>query len=420
MKIEELRDNSQGSENASPLAITDYPLPEIDPLTKAMNNQSLRTPTPPPRAEPALPPAMESIRKKTTEEILADLNKSPLFMTDLEANDDIEALKALAYEGTPAEVAQGFKERGNESFKEKAWKDAKEFYGKGIQVLLLEVRKRQSSRTKAKKKKSEVKLELAILEACLVNRAACHLELKNYRSCTFDCAAALKINNRNLKAYYRSTKAFLKLGKVREADDVCAHGLQLDTRNPELLALAAEITKRTVEERARIKKETERLERKKLEGDTLRAALRARGIHVWTTDQPPDMEDAKIQLVPDPTDPTSTLSFPTVLLYPLHLESDFIKAFNETEPLEHHLEYILPLPWDKEGLYTLVGVECYMETMTGGLVKVGKKAPLLKVLGSGKIEVVDELVKIFVVPKASADEWVQDFKAKKAAENSND
>ncbi|TVY25351.1 Hsp70/Hsp90 co-chaperone [Lachnellula hyalina] len=131
------------------------------------------------------------------------------------------------------------------------------------------------------------------------------------------------------------------------------------------------------------------------------------------------MEDAKIQLVPDPVDPTSTLSFPTVLLYPLHLESDFIKAFNETEPLGHHLSYILPLPWDKEGLYKPTSVECYMETISGGLIKVGRKVSLLKVLTSGNVEVVDEVVKIFVVPKAKAEDWVLDFKKKKAADKSS-
>jgi len=128
------------------------------------------------------------------------------------------------------------------------------------------------------------------------------------------------------------------------------------------------------------------------------------------------MEDAKIQLVPDPISPESTLSFPAVLLYPLHLESDFIKAFNETESLGHHLSYILPLPWDKKGDYVPSRVECYMETMTGGLIKVGRKVSLLMVLSSGNVEVVDEVVKIFVVPKAKAEEWVKDFKKKKAAE----
>jgi hypothetical protein len=142
----------------------------------------------------------------------------------------------------------------------------------------------------------------------------------------------------------------------------------------------------------------------------------ARGIKTKKTSQPPEMEDAKIQMVPDPLDPTSTLSFPTVLLYPLHLESDFIKSFNEMQTLSDHLSYIFPLPWDVAGAYTEKTVECYMETMTGGLVKVGKKATLLKVLTSASIQIVDEVVRIFVVPSPRAAEWVAEFKRKKAAE----
>jgi len=349
------------------------------------------------------------------------LNKTPLFMTNLEENDDLEALKALAYEGTPLEVATGFKERGNESFKGRGWKDAREFYDKGINILLAEVRKRQKA-TEAERQaedKEEVKKEIGVLEASLVNRAACHLELKNYRSCTLDCGSALRINAKNVKAYYRSSKALLALDRIAEADDACAHGLAVDPDNKALQMVAKEIIKKSELVAARKKKALEREQRKRLEEVTLKAALKARGIIVRKTAQPPEMEDAKIALVPDPVDPTSTISFPAVLLYPLHLKSDFIKAFNETEPLGHHLDYILPVPWDQKGEYTPNRVECYMETITGGLIKVGRKVTLLKVLSTGNVEVIDQVVKIFVVPKALATTWAQDFKAKKAAEKTS-
>ncbi|KAJ5052422.1 uncharacterized protein L3040_002171 [Drepanopeziza brunnea f. sp. 'multigermtubi'] len=432
MKIEELPESFDSSVNISHLNPTEA-APEPDLLTAALNAYG-STPTTSDGTTPALPPALAEIRDKSGPEMLADLNKLPLFMTDLEENDGLEALKALAYEGTPLEVAAGFKERGNESFKEKGWKDAKEFYGKGIDVLLIEVRKRQA-KSKINEKsngkgngveqeeaaavvvdKEEVKREIAVLEACLVNRAACHLELKNYRSCTLDCGSVLRINPKNVKALYRSSKALLALDRIEEADDACARGLALDPNNKALQAVAQDLIKRHAVVAARKKKELKRAQRQRLEAVTLAAALKAREIKTRKTAQPPEMEDAKIQLVPDPTDPTSTLTFPTVLLYPLHLESDFIKAFNEMEPLGHHLSYILPLPWDKAGEYTPLKVECYMETVTGGLIKVGRKVPLLKVLSEGNVEIVDEVVKIFVVPKAGAEAWVKEFKMKKAAE----
>ena len=393
-------------------------IPGPDLLTQAINSFSLPSDsTTQDGTTPSLPPAMAALRNKSANEILSDLNKTPLFMTSLEENDDLEALKALAYEGTPLEVSTGFKERGNESFKERGFKDAKEFYTKAINVLLLEVRKRQKGEKKEEEEggEEEVKREIAVLEACLVNRAACHLELKNYRSCTLDCGSALRVNSGNVKAFYRSTRALLSLDRISEADDACVRGLALDPENKSLRAVAQDIIKRNAQVAAKKKAELKREQKRRVEEVTLKAALKARGIKTRQTAQPPEMEDARVRLVPDPADPTSTLAFPTVLLYPLALESDFIKEFNETETLGHHLDYILPVPWDKV-LYTPKRVECYMETITGGLVKVGKNVTLLKILTTANVEVVDEVARIFVLPKSKAEGWVQEFKSKKAAE----
>ena len=125
------------------------------------------------------------------------------------------------------------------------------------------------------------------------------------------------------------------------------------------------------------------------------------------------MEDAKITLEKK-TDPASEMSFPVLLLYPLHAQTDFIKTFKEAEALVDHLEYILPLPWDSSGEYgNGEDVECYMETAQGGLIKAGKKLSLIKLLGSGKVEIVDGLVRVFVVPKKRATEWIEQFKLRK-------
>ncbi|KAI1398344.1 TPR-like protein [Hypoxylon fuscum] len=365
---------------------------------------------------PELSPARATTGKKTVDEVVADLKKTPFFMTELEENDDTEAFKALAYEGTPFEVAIDFKEHGNECFRIKRWADAKEFYTKGVLVLAAEERKRAKGTQNPEEKEEDVKGQRSVLESLYVNRAACHLELKNYRSCWLDCSAALRLSDKNLKAYYRSAKAFLAVDRIEEADDACARGLAIDENNNPLKAVAREIIKKSEEVTAKQKKENERLAREKRRNMMVRAALKARNIKTRTTAQPPEMEDAKLQLVPDPDDPRSSLSFPAVLLYPAHLESDFIKAFNETDTLADHLGYVFPLPWDQAREYTLAGVECYMETLSGGLIKVGKKVSLLKTLCSGNVEVVDEVVRLFVLPKAKAAAWVQEFKTKKAAE----
>ncbi|KAK9422432.1 hypothetical protein SUNI508_04788 [Seiridium unicorne] len=377
---------------------------------------------------PALSPARAWTQNKTVDEVAAELKKSPLFMTELDENDDTEALKALAYEGTPLEVATEFKERGNECFRQKKWNDAREFYGKGILVLAAEERKRRGYDLQGRRidpaeaakqepdSDEEIASQRAVLESLHVNRAACHLEAKNYRSCWLDGAAALKINPANVKALYRSAKALLAVERIEEADDACARGLALDETNKALQAVAKEIISKSAEVTARNKRENERLAKEKRREMLLKAALKARGIKTRSTPQPPEMEDAKVRLVPDEDDPTSSLAFPTVLLYPADLETDFIKAFNEQETLADHLGYVFPLPWDQKKEYTLAGVECYMDTVSGGLIKVGKKVPLLKILSSDKVEVIDDVVRLFVLPKAKAESWVQEYKSKKAAE----
>ncbi len=144
----------------------------------------------------------------------------------------------------------------------------------------------------------------------------------------------------------------------------------------------------------------------------LTTALRARNIRTRNSAQPPDLEDASIHLSPDPLAPTSTLMFPVVLLYPLHLQSDFVKAFSETDTIPNHLEYIFPLPWDEKHEYTLGSVEFYMETSSSGLIKVGKKASLGKVLGSPGVEVVDGIVRINVVLKARVAGWIEEMRVR--------
>ncbi|KAM0328112.1 hypothetical protein ACHAQA_005515 [Verticillium albo-atrum] len=372
--------------------------------------------------------------RRTVDEVYADLQTSPLFMTELdEDNETVAALQALAFEGTPLENGVNFKEQGNECFRFKRWADAREFYTKGVNVLVPGERARKNGETTRRTEREvqedgrEIETEVedgpeeigkmrACLEALYVNRGACELELRNYRACWLDCGLALRLNPRNVKALYRSSRALLAVGRIEEADDACAHGLAVDGANASLRSVADEIVAAAARRDAKKKAEEERAAAARRRATVLKAALAARGIRTRTTAQPPEMEDARVMLVPDEEDPRSSLAVPVVLLYPRDLESDFVKAFGETDVLGDHLSYIFPLPWDKAGQYTVAGTECYVETVAGGLMKWGKKVPLLKVLASGSVEIVDDVFKVFVVPKAKAAAWVEEYKMKKGAE----
>lgn len=129
---------------------------------------------------------------------------------------------------------------------------------------------------------------------------------------------------------------------------------------------------------------------------------------------PVDAQDAEIRLE-DARDAGSEISVPVLLLYPVAAQSELVKGIRESETIAEHLEYILPdAPWDVDREYQKVGdVQCYMETKEGGLIKVGRKVTVGKVLGSGKVEVQDGLCRVFVVPNGKVDAWIEEFKRRR-------
>ena len=238
--------------------------------------------------------------------------------------------------------------------------------------------------------------------------------IENYRSATLDCLEALKINPYNIKAYYRQSLALLSVSRYLEAEKTTTAGLSIDPNNVALKSLSTKV-QQAKEAAQKIVAEQQKAEkRKKDEVGYLRAALAARQISVRTTSTPPDLEDAVIRLVPDPLSPKSTLVFPALLFYPLHAQTDFVKAFGEAQTLAGHFEYLFPLPWDRNGEYLKDRVHAYVETKVGGLVKWGKNVPLLKVIGNGKVEVVDQVVRVNLVPKARDAEFIEKFKKDKS------
>jgi tetratricopeptide (TPR) repeat protein len=237
--------------------------------------------------------------------------------------------------------------------------------------------------------------------------------LENYRSTTLDCAAALRLNPTNIKAYYRSASALFALDKILDALDVASRGAKLDPENAALKKLLDQIRSRARVKEAQDRRRLAEEKRRQQEAQVLTEVLQSRKVTVRGTKRPPNLDDVSIRLSPDPLSATSLLEFPVMLLYPMHNQTDLIKAWAEKDAITHHLSYILPLPWDTKSQYKQSSVECYMDTISGGLMKVGKKLTLLEALSNGKTEVVDGLVRIYVVPNALAAEWIEDVKKKK-------
>lgn len=314
----------------------------------------------------------------------------------------MEAIRALQYEGSPLENARSFKDQGNDMVKVKRWKDGQEFYSKAIGMLHKSKLERKGETDEYQ---SDSQKEEHLLAICYVNRSFCNLELGNYRSTTMDCAQTLRIDPKNVKACYRSSLALLALDKIIDAADACQRGLLIEPSNVPLVRLLSKIQARKDALQAAQQKRRQQADAEREARLKLMTALKDRNIKSRRTSTGPDLEDAVIRLESD------LLHFPILLLYPLDAQSDFIKAVSESDTFMEHLKYVFPLPWDEKHSYSLDSIELYMET-TNGLIKVGKKMSLLKILSGTDVEVVNDLVTVNVVPKAKASEWIAEMRTR--------
>jgi hypothetical protein len=168
--------------------MADTPPPSLDALIDSLNLQNASTkvsPQSPSIVGPAVPTQLE----RTADEMFSELNRVPLFMTHLDETDGsggenvaLEGLRALAYEGTRAEVAGNFRESGNECARARQWAEAKGYYTQAL-AALREPRKQAKDENGILIPLDEVEedaKEKVVEEASYVNRALCNLELSRY------------------------------------------------------------------------------------------------------------------------------------------------------------------------------------------------------------------------------------------------
>ncbi|KAI0660911.1 40S ribosomal protein S7 [Cubamyces menziesii] len=334
------------------------------------------------------------------DEKLAAFDSVPLFMKSLpeDAADDvaISALQSLAYEGTPDEIAQNFKEQGNDYFKGKRYREALGFYTQGVDAK---------------------PTDNTILEALLCNRAACNLELQNYGSVLRDCSKAISVNPKCSKAYYRSALALIALERYDEALDCCDRCLQFDKENKAVQATREKAAKLKEAKERKERERQERIRQEQLKQERLRAAYKERNIIVVpvpdTVAQNPYEPDF------DPEDSThNTLILPVLFLYPQYATSDLISHFQEDTPFSAHLGAMFPPnapqpEWDKKGEYVDGNLVVYGFTRRQRLLKIGKKMTLRDVCKAAKakegeprdgLELKDGTLTFIVLPKGEEEQ----------------
>lgn len=357
----------------------------------------------PKAGEPELPPQLSDLVEKSTEDVMKELNRLPFFMTELDETDgeggenaNLEALKSLAYDGEPDEIATNFKNQGNDAYKTKQFQIAVEYYTKGLEMEITDT---------------------AITSALYLNRAACNLELKNYRRCIEDCKKVLQLDERNVKACYRTARAFFAVDRFDEAILILEYATGIDLANKEVAQLleTARAKKLAIENAIRVKQQQE--EEKKMKQSILHNSIQLRHYTIIKSSKPAELlEDATIRLEDD-LDYESQLIFPAMVLYPSIDEFDYIAEVSElTTPLEI-LEMLLnrPREWfedPKHQNFSVKKLEVYMETESGGLIKVGKKIAINNALMADKprAPLFDNGLRLYVVPKTDSAEWLSTWK----------
>lgn len=357
--------------------------------------------------DPKLPPQLAQYSTETTEEFFENMNRVPFFMRELDetdgdggSNDTLEALKALAYEGDPDEVATNFKNQGNEAYKEKRYADALRFYDKALEVKCGVV---------------------AIDTACYINKAACNLELRNYRRCINDCKAALILDASNQKAIFRSCTAFLAVGRAQEALDLCEYAKRCDVFNDAMKNIETAAKKKLADNIAREKRELARKEIAESTERNLELAIKVRKILQIKTKAPPALPEGVAIHLEDPLDPTSALLVPVLLLYPCDLQSDFLAEVDIASTPGQSLNTVFEHPpeWftaEHVTPYNVANLEIFVQTESGGLVKIGKKVTYESVLSAAKpkVPLIDGVITLNVVPKEKREEWLKTWSKDKA------
>lgn len=367
-----------------------------DKLISAWELQRYR----PAAGQPELPPQLSDMAQKSTDDIMKELNRLPFFMTELDEldglggeNTNLEALKSLAYEGEPHEIAANFKVQGNDAYKAKQYKTAVQFYTQGLDVECDDD---------------------AINTALYANRAACNLELKNYRRCIEDCKLVLKLDDKNVKACYRAGKAFFLVDRFDEARGVLEYGLTIDKDNAAIKETLSQITAKEDAILA-AKQRKERAEKEKeMKQNILTNAINLRHIETVRSSRPVELlEGAKIRLEDD-VDHELQLIFPAMVLYPTTDEFDYVAEISELLTPNDILDIVLDRPesWFMEENHRAFAgrkVECYMETVAGGLVKIGRKMAVNQALMSDKLKapLFDNGLRLYVVPKVDSEKWLK-------------
>jgi len=303
-----------------------------------------------------------------------EIRDHPMFMTDIPSDPrDLEnyplltALQSVLYDDqSPEELAEHFRQQGNEAMKMQSSKtallNALAFYTKGLEMEC-----------------KDDKLN-SMLHG---NRALVSLKLGEHVKVVYDCRRAVRLDSGNLKAWFRGARASEALGLAAQGLKFCEGALKLDPNEAEVLRVKKQLEQR-LEQEAKShsdfrKKDQKDADARKAGLTAVEDMLAARGSRLG-----PVLFDMSMYRVANggrmpvpekvqdegggPED--VTIHWPLLLLYDEVNQSDFVGAFDERCLLEEQLQVMFPedrqVEWDEQGKYVWNKLACYLEYYPDG------------------------------------------------------
>jgi len=224
----------------------------------------------------------------------------------------------------------------------------------------------------------------------LANAAMAHMQIRNWGHVRDDSTRALDFNPKNIKAWYRLAKAHQMLQNWEPAGDAIDSGLDIENENKELLKLQTLLQNKVKRARA------ERQKREKA-----RALRVSRVKKVWKYCKQSGIQLGRVPLVSKVSDDdeeddenvdearwhqhfphtgklpqqlsynNNEWSWPTMLVYPSHKQSDFIAEFAESDMLALRMAEVFPeldgeenetsMPWDFNNEFECSKLAVYFE-----------------------------------------------------------
>ncbi|KAI9479893.1 HSP70/90 co-chaperone [Coemansia sp. RSA 989] len=355
---------------------------------------------------PARPSVTDAER---LEKLDQDLEKIPLFMSELPDDEDnmaVEAIKSLVSEEDPETMATTYKDEGNRFFKRGKFSDAIKYYTHALGY-------------------EHDNKDLTV--SLYTNRAAAHLAAENYGRVLRDCSEALKLKPQTPKALFRAAKACVMLSKFVEAEECCSWLADMMPDSHELQALRQEVAAARQKYKQREKDQEARESQRLARREMLRQAIEIRqglkfDLSVENAKKkdlyPWEVSEQQVELDQE----SGHLLWPVAFLYPENKESDFVQHFDEAVSLYDMLDQqVLREPpfWDKQRRYTADNVETYfLARPVGGtdkderLVKVNSKMRLANILDNSKYVIMDGIPSFLVLQRTGSfkDQFIEHYR----------